>query len=80
MAGFMSTQGGADLNRYMRIAMDQSTERNVRLAAEALASAILNGTPEQQVRSEAMEILLEEDEEQAIEALNKVFGGPTRQN
>lgn len=60
--------------------MDQGVDRDVRLAAEALASAILNGTPERLVRSEAVEILLEDEEMQAIEALNRVFVGRKRQN
>ena len=80
MAGIQHRQIPSDLNRYMRIAMDKDVARNVRIAAEALASAILNGAPERQVRSEAMEILLEEEELQAIEALNEVFAGSRRQN
>jgi uncharacterized protein (UPF0147 family) len=80
MAEIIITRAACDLNRYLWIAMDRSTERNVRLAAEALASAILNGTPERLVRSEALEILLEEDEEQAIEALSRFFAGGAGQH
>jgi uncharacterized protein (UPF0147 family) len=80
MAGIQHRQIPSELNRYMRIAMDKGVERNVRVAAEALASAILNGAPERQVCSEAMEILLEDEEMQAIEALNQVFAGKQRKN
>ncbi len=58
--------------------MDKNTERNMRLAAEALASAILNGAAE--VRNEAMEILIEEDEMQAIAAIGQVIEGPAWEN
>ena len=60
--------------------MDKDVERHIRLAAEAVASAILNGAPGPMVRREATEILLEEHELQAIEALNDLFAGRGRQN
>jgi hypothetical protein len=80
MAGIHQRQGAGDLDRYMRIAMDRDADRNVRLAAEAAASAILNGAPETLVHREAIEILLEEHEMQAIEALNDLFAGRSRYN
>lgn len=60
--------------------MDKDVERHVRLAAEAVASAILNGALGPLVRKEATEILLEEQELQAIEALNDLFAGRGRHN
>jgi len=78
MAGISYPSARYDFDRYMRIAMDKNTERNTRLAAEALASAILNGATE--VRSEAMEILIEEEEVQAITAIGQVIDGPFWEN
>ncbi len=80
MAGIHHRQGPGNLDRYMRIAMDRDVDRNIRLAAEAAASAILNGAPATLVQREATEILLEEHELQAIEALNDMFAGRCRHN
>jgi len=80
MAGIQHRQTPSDLRHYMRIAMDTEVERDIRVAAEALASAILNGTPQCEVCGEAMEILLEDNEMRAIEVLRMVFAGPQRKN
>lgn len=57
----------------MRIAMDANSERNMRLAAEALVSAILNGATE--ISVEAVEILIEENELRAAESVARIVDG-----
>ena len=54
----------------MQIAMDANSERNMRLAAEALVSAILNGATE--ISTEAVEILIEENELRAAENVARI--------
>ena len=62
-----------EFDRYMRIAMDANSERNMRLAAEALVSAILNGASE--ISAEAVEILIEENELRAAETVARIIDG-----
>ena len=73
MPQFSRPEPGLDFDRYMRIALDRSSDRNTRVAAEAIASAILNGAAE--VRTEAVEILIEEDELTAVEAVSRIIDG-----
>jgi len=67
-----------EFDRFMRIALDENSERNIRLAAEALVSAILNGASE--FCAEAVEILLEENELRAAEAVARIVDGSCLKN
>lgn len=60
-----------EFDRFLQIALDEGSERNMRLAAEALVSAILNGASE--FRAEAVEILLEENELRAAETVARIL-------
>ena len=62
---------GLDFEKVMRIALDANCQRDLRIAAEALVSAMLNGASE--IRAEAVEILVEENEMQAVEALSQII-------
>ncbi len=62
-----------EFDRFMQIALDENSERNMRLAAEALISAILNGATE--VSAEAVEILIEENEYRAAETVARIVSG-----
>ena len=62
-----------EFRRFMQIALDKNSERNMRLAAEALISAILNGATE--ISVEAVEILIEENEYRAAENVARIVGG-----
>ena len=67
-----------EFDRYMQIALDENSERNMRLAEEALISAILNGVTE--IGVEAVEILLEENEPRAAETVAAIVGGQSFRN
>ena len=67
-----------EFDRYMQIALDENSERNMRLAAEALISAILNGVSE--IGAEAIEILIEENELRAAETVASIVGGQSLRN
>ncbi len=67
-----------EFHRFMQIALDKNSERNMRLAAEALISAILNGATE--ISAEAVEILIEENEYRAAENVARIVSGKCFKN
>ena len=57
----------------MEIALDQSKDRQLRLAAEAIASAILTGEPPTRVRTVAIDILSAEGEISAMQLVDQIL-------
>jgi hypothetical protein len=70
-------QSAGWLKCSMEIALNQGSDRQLRLAAEAVASAILNGEPEARVREAAIDILSAEGEISAMRLVDRILSPPT---
>lgn len=74
MTGNLVVQQSAGwLKSSMEIALDQSNDRQLRLAAEAVASAILTGEPPARVREAAIDILSAEGEITAARLVDRIL-------
>ena len=60
--------------KSMDIAFSDQTNYTLRLAAEAVASAILNGASESSLRSESIAILINENLNCAIPYVDEILG------
>jgi hypothetical protein len=66
-------QSAGWLRNSMEIALDKRRDRHLRLAAEAVASAILTGEPPARVRDVAIGILSDEGEAFAVGMVDRIL-------